>query len=52
MAYDQVKWESKWIMNNQKRYEGLMHQKAVIGNIEKRHKILELERKIKKLESE
>ena len=41
--YNQVKWESEWILSHLEEYDGPMHQKAVIGNIEKRARIAELE---------
>ena len=45
-----VTTEFEWIMNHPEHYDGPMHQKAVIGNIEKRHKIDKLEAKVKELE--
>ena len=48
MAYNQLKWESEWIMNHPERYEGQYHQKAVIQNIKKRFIIHELKKELER----
>ena len=40
--------EIDWILANQHRYEGPMHARAVIGNIEKRYKLAEAKKAVQK----
>jgi hypothetical protein len=39
-----MEWECEFVMNNPEGYDGLMHQKAVCGNIRKRYFIAETDR--------
>ena len=43
-----MEWEAAWIRNNLNRYESRGHAEAVILNIQKRRKIVELEQQVKK----
>lgn len=40
--------EIDWILANQHRYEGPMHARAVIGNIEKRYKLTAAHKAVQK----
>lgn len=45
-------WEVNWIRNNPQHYDSKGHSEAVILNIDKRLKIVELEKQIEDLKKE
>ena len=47
-----MEWEAQWIRDNLHRYESRGHAEAVILNIQKRKKIVELEQEVKQYKKE
>jgi len=46
-----MEWECERVMNNPQHYEGVMHQRAVCGNIRKRYFIAETDKLARKWEA-
>jgi len=44
-----MEWELEWIWNNRDQYGCDQHAIAVMGNIKKRYRIIELNKQIKEL---